>query len=138
MILVDTSGLIAAYDRDDVFHSDVVRVLSEEPQRILSPFVLAELDYLLATRAGQPAEVQMLRDVARDAYQLAPMDVEDIAQCIQVIERYSALGPGLADASLVVLADRFQSRDVLTLDQRHFRVMQYRNQVPFRLLPHDA
>lgn len=44
MILLDTSGLIAAYDRVDRFHRDVVRALENEEPRILSPFVLAELD----------------------------------------------------------------------------------------------
>jgi hypothetical protein len=44
VILLDTSGLLAAYDQDDAFHSDVVETVSSDQRRILSPFVLAELD----------------------------------------------------------------------------------------------
>ena len=61
----------SAYDRDDSFHRDVVRILHTDQRRMLSPFVLAELDYLLATRAGQSAELQALQDVAGGAYDLS-------------------------------------------------------------------
>ena len=45
---------------------------------------------------------------------------------------------GLADASIAVLAERYACSDVLTLDQRHFRVVQGPDGRPFRLLPADA
>ena len=44
---------------------------------------------------------------------------------------------GLADASVVVLAERYSCASVLTLDERHFRVL-LANGRPFRLLPADA
>jgi hypothetical protein len=47
------------------------------------------------------------------------------------------LRSGVADASIVVLAERHKTRDVLTLDQRHFRVFTA-NRKPFRILPADA
>jgi predicted nucleic acid-binding protein len=43
--------------------------------------------------------------------------------------------PGLADASIVVLAARHGIRDVLTLDRRHFDVMRRANGRPFRIRP---
>jgi predicted nucleic acid-binding protein len=42
----------------------------------------------------------------------------------------------LADASIVVLAERHGVRDALTLDERHFRVLMAGGK-PFRLLPAD-
>ncbi len=62
MILLDTSGLLANYDRRDRLHADVVRVLAPPQLRILSPFVLAELDYLVSEIAGQRAELVVLED----------------------------------------------------------------------------
>lgn len=56
MILLDTSGLLANYDRSDRNHSEVMRVLAQPQRRILSPFVLAELDYLVSEIAGQREE----------------------------------------------------------------------------------
>jgi hypothetical protein len=53
-------------------------------------------------------------------------------------ERYARLDAALADASLVVLADRHGTRDILTLDRRHFRALTGLDGQPFRLLPADA
>lgn len=138
MILLDTSGLIAAYDRDDPFHRDVVHALETDQRRILSPFVLGELDYLLATRAGQQVELQALRDVARGAYDLVAMTGEDVMRCSEIIERYAALDLGLADASIMILAARFNCHNVLTLDQRHFRAVLTADGQSFVLLPQDG
>lgn len=138
MILVDTSGLLAAVDPRQYDHGAAADVLVHSQPRILSPFVLAELDYLLSRNGGQAEELKLLRDVARDAYQLAPFTSADMAAAIQIIEQYADLRLGLADASIVVLAERYDCHDILTLDQRHFRVTLGPDGRPFRLLPHDA
>jgi len=55
-----------------------------------------------------------------------------------MIERYISFGDvGLADASNVVLATRYGTRDILTLDGRHFRAIYGPKGRPFRLLPAD-
>jgi uncharacterized protein len=138
VILLDTSGLLANYDRRDHHYTEVVRVLARPQRRILSPFVLAELDYLVAQIAGQSGELVLLRDVARGAYQLESFSGPNIAAAIAVIERYADLHLGLADASIVVLAERYECHDILTLDERHFRAIIGPNGKPFRLLPKDA
>jgi predicted nucleic acid-binding protein len=48
-----------------------------------------------------------------------------------------SLGIGLADASIVVLAARHGVREVLTLDERHFRALRDTRVRAFRLLPAD-
>jgi len=138
VILVDTSGVLAAVDRRQAGHAAAARVLSRPQRRILSPFVLAELDYLIATHGGQMEELKLLGDVARGAYELEPFTAEDVLAASRIIERYADLQLGLADASIVVLAARYRCRDVLTLDQRHFRVVRGPNDQPFRILPQDA
>jgi predicted nucleic acid-binding protein len=137
LILVDTSGLLANYDRRDRHHAAVTRILQQPQRRILSPFVLAELDYLLSEIAGQSAELVMLEDVGRGAYELDPFNAADVTTAIRLIEQYADLDLRLADASIMVLADRHRCRDILTLDQRHFRAVRGPDGKPFRLLPFD-
>jgi predicted nucleic acid-binding protein len=51
------------------------------------------------------------------------------------MERYRDQAIGLTDASLVVLADRFRTRTLLTLDHRLFDVVRPLSGGRFRLLP---
>jgi hypothetical protein len=104
---------------------------------VLSPFVLAELDYLLGKLVGVSATLRLLEEVARGAYLLPPFAAADVARAREVIARHAALAIGLADASLVVLAERFATRDILTLDERHFRSLRAGRR-PFVLLPRDG
>lgn len=138
MILLDTSGLLAALDESQRGHREAAASLSAaSPPRLLSPFVLAELDYLVATRVGQAARLSLLGEVERGAYVLEPMAREDVARARAIIARYADLAISLADASIVVLAERHRGREVLTLDQRHFRVLRAGRQA-FRILPADT
>lgn len=138
MVLLDTSGLLANYDRSDRHHREVAQILRQPQQRILSPFVLAELDYLVLKLAAQSAEMTVLEDVAAGAYQLEPFSPSDVSMARTIIEQYADLHLGLADASIVVLARRHNCHDVLTLDQRHFRALTGVAGTGFRLLPADG
>lgn len=138
MLLLDTSGVIAALDADQRHHERASTALHETAGPfVLSPFVLAELDYLLATKVGTQASLDLLEDVAHGAYELAPFDEDDIARARAVIADYGDQDIGLADASIVVLAERHATRDVLTLDERHFRTLRGPGGKAFRLLPAD-
>lgn len=138
MILLDTSGLFAALDGSERHHDSARRILLSSQPRILSPFVLAEIDYIVATRLSQVAELMLLHDVMNGAYRLEPMNAEAVGAARAIIERFEDLGLGLADASIVVLAQQYGCNDILTLDQRHFRAITGLNGEPFRLLPADA
>jgi predicted nucleic acid-binding protein len=139
VILLDTSGLLAAIDASQRLHEAARRALeAARPPWVLSPFVLAELDDLLATRVGRVAERALLSEVARGVYRLEAFDADEISAAERLIGRYSKLDVGLADASVVVLANRYGVRDVLTLDERHFRALRGPGGRPFRLSPADA
>jgi predicted nucleic acid-binding protein len=138
LILLDTSGVLAALDSAQRAHTEAAAALSDAaPPLLLSPLVLAELDYLLAARVGQAARTSLLAEVDRGAYQLQTFSVSDLRAALAVIRRYADLGVSLADASIVALADRHGVREVLTFDERHFRVLTTGGR-PFRLLPADA
>jgi hypothetical protein len=53
------------------------------------------------------------------------------------MEKYADLKLGLADASLVVLAERHAVGSVLTLDRRPFRALRFAGRRRFSLLPFD-
>ena len=65
------------------------------------------------------------------------ISAHDVAVAADVMRRYSNRAIGLADARIVVLADRHGIRDVLTLDERHFRALRGTHGRRFRELPAD-
>jgi uncharacterized protein len=139
LILLDTSGMLAALAANQQSHAEARAALEQaRPPYILSPFVLAELDYLIAREGGQAAEVAFLHEVAAGAYDLVPFVHDDVVMATTVIEQYRDLQIGLADASIVVLAGRLGAVDLLTLDERHFRALRTPSGKPFRILPADV
>ncbi|BBL80634.1 ribonuclease VapC [Rubrobacter xylanophilus] len=137
-MILDTSGLLAAIDSDQRSHAAARRAIEADGGPfILSPFVLAELDYLLATRVGRGAQLALLDEVGRGAYRLERFTATDVARATEVLRRYEDLDLGLTDASNVVLSRRHGVSDILTLDERHFRVLSAAENRPFRLLPAD-
>jgi len=138
VIVLDTSGLLAALDASQRDHREAAAALrAAGPPRLLSPFVLAELDYLLSSRVSVGAARALLGEVSSGAYRLEPMEAGDIGLATEIIDRYRDFELGLADASIVVLADRYATLDLLTLDERHFRAVRGMGNRPFRLLPAD-
>jgi predicted nucleic acid-binding protein len=138
-LVVDTSGVLAYLARDEPQHERVRRVVeAEEGPFLLSPFVLAELDYLVAGRLGRRVQSELLRDVEDGAYSLEPFDADDVRRARAVLERFADHDLGLADASVVVLAERHATTRVLTLDERHFRALRAHDGRAFTLLPADA
>ena len=122
MILADTSGLLSLYNRREPTHPSVAEAVAQEPGPfVVSPYVVAELDYLISTRLGTDAEQRVLAELASPAYVLATVDRDDLRACTALISRYA--GIGVADASMLVLADRLGIDRVLTLDGRHFEVV---------------
>ena len=139
MIVLDTGGVYAALDGNEALHGRAVAALvAATPPRVVSPFVLAELDYLIASRVGHQAQMALIDEVTRGAYQLELFAPEDVDHARRIMERYADLRVGLADASVVVLASRYRTLDLLCTDERHFRVLRGTGGKPFRLLPFDA
>jgi predicted nucleic acid-binding protein len=63
------------------------------------------------------------------------MGRDDVAAAAALVEQYADQAIGLADASLLVLAEHHGTQQVLTLDRRHFGVLQLPSGRPVRVLP---
>lgn len=115
--------------------ADVLRSATVTP--VVSPYVVAELGYLVIRTRGVEAELTTIRHLGSGSYLIACLTDDDLTQAADVIERYSDLQIGISDASLVILAAKHNTHDLLTLDERHFRPMLTIDGQPFRLLPAD-
>lgn len=139
MIILDTGGLYAFLDTDDAHHGGARSTVDDDQGPfILSPFVLAEVDYLVGRRLGVDAACALLDDVAAGVYTLVTFGDADMDRAATLVRQYRDLDIGVTDASVVVIAARYRSVDLLCTDQRHFRsIRPLVGGAAFRLLPLD-
>jgi uncharacterized protein len=142
IVIADTSGLIAASDRNAPESAACREVLQQAGTVVISPLVLAELDHLAKAHFGSRARTAIIDFVIAQTrqlrFQIAETGIEllDTARVVQ--QRYARLELDLADAVNVGLAAHYRTDSVLTLDRRDFRAMHPLTAHKwFRLLPDD-
>ncbi len=139
-LIIDTSGYLVSTINRHPLHDAVRDLLDRADQPpIVSPLVMAEIDYMVLDKAGVDAEIDVIDDLTSGAYDLPELDLDDLRSARQLVAKHRDLKIGLTDAVNVVLAERFETNEILTTDQRHFRAITplSRRFAAFRLLPSD-
>ncbi|MCY7419469.1 MAG: PIN domain-containing protein [Chloroflexi bacterium] len=132
--IVDSGPLYAAVDADDDDHDRCVEVLGRMDLDIVVPaLVVAEVTYLVGRRLGPAIEAAFLRGLA--SFEVEAPRPNDWPRIADLVERYGDFPLGGTDASVIALADRLDTRVILTLDRRHFGAVRSRTDQPFLLLP---
>jgi len=135
-VVADTGALYALVDRSDRWHADVVAWWATRTADVVVPVtVLPELCYLLQTRIGAKAEQSFIRAVADGEFTIESIEPEDYERIAALTDAYADLPLGFTDASVIAVAERLGTRDVLTTDRRHFGVVRPAHVRALRLLP---
>ncbi|MCY1653014.1 PIN domain-containing protein [Streptomyces sp. NPDC019826] len=143
IIVADTSALYAAFDSAQPERSGAAKILEYE-RLAISPLVLTELDHLVHRDLGFPAAMQVMEAlnarITDGQYRLADLRPADLVAAHTVRRDYGGLRLDLADAVGVVLADRYRTDRIFTLDRRDFRAITPLTPglTAFRILPVDG
>jgi predicted nucleic acid-binding protein len=100
--------------------------------------MVAEADYLILRRFGVDIELAFLQDLTDGVYRVDCLNPDELRLARTVVEQHRDLRLGLADASLVVLAHRYNTDRLLTFDERAFRAVRPLQGGAFTVLPADA
>lgn len=137
-LIVDAGALYAQADADEPQHSIVAELLKSERDSIVtSQVAIAEADYLILRRLGVDVELKFLDDLAAGTYVVDALTPPELSIARDIVARYRDLEIGLADASLVVLANRWQTTRIVTFDERAFRAVRPLQGGAFEVLPAD-
>jgi hypothetical protein len=137
-IIADSGAVYGLYDRRDAFHASLRAAIEAARDLIVLPApILGEIDYLLRLRLGNRALLRFLADKQERAFVVETVTMADLRRCASLIEKHSDLDLGLADASVVAVAERVGTDRILTVDHRDFRVVRSARGRPFHLLPAD-
>jgi predicted nucleic acid-binding protein len=134
IVLVDTGPLVSLFDPSDRDREACKHTLAQlrRSRRVTSLAVVTEASYLLDFSAE--ARQALLAFVAAGAVEIAEFTAADISRAAALMAKYSSLPMDLADATLVVLAERLATRTIFTLDRRDFGVYRVGRRA-FRLVP---
>lgn len=136
MLLVDTGPLVAFINRKDADHEACTALLGSRTDDLLvTPYVLTEACYLVGKYVGAEAEVNLVE--AASVGDLVQTDVlaTDLTRIAELVRQYRSFPLGIADASVIALAERLGTTEVATLDHRHFRAIKPRHCQALTLLP---
>jgi uncharacterized protein len=138
-LIVDAGALYAQADADQPGHAAVRVILEQEREALVTTeLAVAEADYLILDRLGPDVELAFLEDLAEGTYVVECLSQPQLRAARDIVARYRDLRLGLADASLVVLAERYATRRLLTFDERAFRAIAPLQGGAFTILPADA
>jgi predicted nucleic acid-binding protein len=136
VLIVDAGPLYAAAATQDSDHRRCVQLLAKASGPLLVPeLVVTEVSYLLSDRIGPHAELAFARAIAADELIVEPVLDPEWERVAELMEQYLDLPLGMADASLVALAERHLAKEIATLDRRHLGVVRPRHTPSFTLLP---
>ena len=143
VVVADTSGLVAALDPTHPDGDGARATLDRAGTVVISRALLAELDHVTSRVLGRRAALRAIDDVRRRVRQgravLPAVDVAVLDDAQAVRERHRDLELDLADAVNVVVAARFDTDAILTLDHRDLRTVHpLSRHAAFRLLPGDG
>lgn len=137
-LVADTGALYALYDADDRSHEAVLEALEAETGPVVVPAaLLGEIDYLLREFLGVDAELDFLVSLQTGAFLLDTAVDRDLERIRDLVEQYRDLDLGLADAAVVATAERLETHEILTLDERDFRAVRRADGGAFTLQPAD-
>jgi predicted nucleic acid-binding protein len=120
-ILCDTGALLSYLDARSPDHGAYRLVIDSSRARFVPGLVLAELDYFL--RDDRRAMRAFIDDVERRAFIYAPPTDGQLARAMAIDARYTELGLGLVDATIVALAEELDVLRLATRDVRDFSVV---------------
>jgi predicted nucleic acid-binding protein len=136
--IVDTGALVALFDKNDPAHELVRTGWAPLIGRFVTTgaVITETLHFLQPIKGGAEALAGLLRKglvAVDDAFTQSRSD-----EAVGLMARYSDIPMDFADATLVLLAERLATPNILTLDERGFRTFRFSGKRHFRLVLQDV
>ena len=125
MILIDTGPLVALFDPRDTDHADCRERLRGIRQTLFTTMpVLTETFHILSP--GSHGAMQLMTFLRSGGVKLYAFEADDLRRAFDLMTQYRDHPMDLADASVIVAAERLQTLKVFTLDLNDFNTYRIR------------
>jgi uncharacterized protein len=126
---------VALVDAGEPDHDRCRKALNRlDPPMVTTWPVLTEAMYLLGDAAGWDAQRALWQMIERNALEVAGLSPDDVARARALMEKYNDTPMGIAEATLLAIAEAHGLKRVFTLDS-DFRVYRHRGRESFEIVP---
>lgn len=117
--LIDAGPLIALFNKNDKYNSVITNFLKNYSGRLISSWpVVTEVSHMLSFNIQ--TQIDFLSWIKIGGVQLIDIDMNRISRIIKLSKKYSDVPMDLADASLVVIAEELNIKEIITIDSDYY------------------
>lgn len=133
--VADTGFVLAVAVTTDDRHADCLAIYRKCTKIYLPQSTLAEVAYLITRAGGNTATAYFLHGLPRTKYRLVALETVDIMRAAQLLLQYADARIDFVDMRIATVAERLNIPQILTVDQRDFRLLRPEHCPYFQLLP---
>lgn len=133
--IADTGFVLAVAVTTDDRHADCVATYRKCTAIYLPQSTLAEVAYLITRVGGNAATAYFLHGLPRTKYRLVALEAADIMRAAQLLLQYADARIDFVDITIAAVVERLNITQILTVDQRDFRLLRPAHSPYFQLLP---
>ena len=135
-LVCDTGPLLAVLNERDRYHVASVALFDDFDGVLVVPsLIVTEVCYLAQAQVGPEAEARFIDSIVAGELTIESPAGPDWARIAQLVRQYSGFPLGLADASVVAIAERLCVTQLASIDHRHMRAVRPVHCDGFELLP---
>ena len=117
--LIDAGPIIALFNKNDKYHDKIKEFLKNYKGILLSTWpVVTEVSHMLDFNVQ--TQIDFLTWINLGGVVIENIGNEDISRIIELSRKYSDVPMDLADASLVVLSEKKNIKEIITIDSDYY------------------
>lgn len=137
MILCDTGVLFCLVDQSQPQHQAYIDLVGQLEKPLITTWIcIAEAMYLDQNRGGWPMQKQLAKFLLTNLLAIYEIQSEDYPRLFQLMEKYQDRPMDLADATLVLTAEKIEENQILTLDS-DFLFYRIKDKNSFHIIQHE-
>lgn len=134
-ILIDTGPIVALLNRRDKHHQRVLEFTQNYKGNFITTWsVITEATHLL--RNSIQAQLNLLEWIRRGGIEIVEIEKNDVERMITLTKKYSDLPMDLADCSLIILAEKLNINEIISIDS-DYDIYRTLKREPLRNLLYD-
>ena len=136
--LIDTGPLVAYLDARDPEHGEVVACLEDFSGQLAttSAVITEAMDFVSASKGGSRLLAEFVATSRTEVYDLCRPP--ELLEAALLMQKYADTPMDFADATLMLLAEALDVREILSLDRRGFSTYRTRRRRSLRLVMDKA